>query len=159
MRSLASGPKDELANGNGIVKTSTPTAFLDTNILVYAALGRDKEPKSIRANTLIREVDFGISGQVLQEFYNATTTKGGRPLTPHEAFSWVERFAQLPLVPVDARLVMQGIVIAERYRISHWGGSIVAAAEALSAEVLYTEDLSHGQMYGSVRVVDPFRDL
>lgn len=107
----------------------------------------------------MRELDFGISGQVLMEFYNAVTTKGGRPLTAYEAFSWVEKLARLPLVPVDAMLVMQGISIAERYRISHWDGAIIAAAEALGAETLYTEDLSHGQIYGSVRAENPFHDL
>jgi predicted nucleic acid-binding protein len=136
---------------------STLNAFLDTNILVYAALGKDKDLKAIKANQLIRSQDFGISGQVLHEFYNAVTTKGGRPLTPDEAFSWVERFAQLPLVPVDAALVMKGIAISVRHRISHWDGAILAAAEALGAETLYTEDLNHGQLYGSVRVVNPFR--
>jgi len=108
---------------------------------------------------MIRAEDFGISGQVLLEFYNAVTTKGGRPLTPDEAFSWVERFARLPLVPVDAMLVMKGIVISQRYRLSHWDGAIIAAAEALGAEVLYTEDLNHGQMYGSFRAEYPFLNL
>ena len=32
----------------------------------------------------------------------------------------------------------------------------VAAAEALGARTLFTEDLNHGQVYGSVRVVNPF---
>jgi predicted nucleic acid-binding protein len=108
---------------------------------------------------LIRDEDFGISGQVLLEFYNAVTTKGGRPLTPDEAFSWVERFARLPLIPVDAMLVMKGISASHRYRISHWDGTIIAAAEALGAEILYTEDLNHGQMYGSVRAENPFLNL
>lgn len=122
-------------------------------------MGKDKEPKGVKANALIRGEDFGISGQVLIEFYNAVTTKGGRPLTPDEAFSWVERFARLPLVPVDAMLVMNAIVISQRYRLSHWDGAIVAAAEALGATTLYTEDLNHGQIYGSVRAENPFANL
>ena len=105
---------------------------------------------------MIRSEDFGISGQVLLEFYNAVTTKGGRPLTPDEAFSWIERFARLPLIPIDAMLVMKAIVISQRYRVSHWDGAIIAAAETLGAETLYTEDLNHGQLYGSVRALNPF---
>ena len=49
-----------------------------------------------------------------------------------------------------------GIGIALRYGISYWDGAIVAAAERLKAAILYTEDLSHGQRYGSVVVVNPF---
>jgi predicted nucleic acid-binding protein len=35
----------------------------------------------------------------------------------------------------------------ERYRISYWDAAIVAAARALGARVLYSEDLNHGQDY------------
>jgi predicted nucleic acid-binding protein len=44
-----------------------------------------------------------------------------------------------------------------RYQISFWDGLILAAAEAGGAEVLYTEDLSHGQRYGGVLARNPFR--
>ena len=47
--------------------------------------------------------------------------------------------------------------ISERYQISYWDGAIIAAAEALRAEPLYSEDLNHEQQYGSVQVRDPFR--
>jgi predicted nucleic acid-binding protein len=33
---------------------------------------------------------------------------------------------------------------------------IVQAAESAGCEVLYSEDLSHGQEYGGVLVVNPF---
>jgi predicted nucleic acid-binding protein len=51
---------------------------------------------------------------------------------------------------------MHGIWLSERYRINYWDGAILAAAEALGAETLYTEDLGHGQIYGSVRAINPF---
>lgn len=57
----------------------------------------------------------------------------------------------------DYPLVVSGIETALRYRISYWDGAIIAATESLGAEVLFTEDLAHGQRYGSVRVVNPFR--
>ena len=34
--------------------------------------------------------------------------------------------------------------------------AIIAAAERLRARVIYSEDLNHGQTYGSVRVENPF---
>ncbi len=36
-------------------------------------------------------------------------------------------------------------------------GAIIAAAERLGVKTLYTEDLNHGQAYGSVVAVNPFR--
>ncbi len=121
-------------------------------------MGKELEGKGTRASELVRAADFGTSGQVLQEFYTVATRKGGTPLTPDEAFAWVEYLAGLPCVPISAPLVMHGIWLSERYRINYWDGAILAAAEALRAEILYTEDLSHGQFYGSVRAVNPFTD-
>jgi predicted nucleic acid-binding protein len=107
---------------------------------------------------LIEDANFGLSGQVLSEFYNNATRKLAVPLTPDEASDWVVRLARVPTVPVDAELVQAGIVASRRYQLSYWDGAVVAAAQRLGAPVLYTEDLNHGQAYGSVRVVNPFRD-
>ena len=41
-------------------------------------------------------------------------------------------------------------------RISFYDALIVAAALEAGCDTLYTEDLNHGQSYGSVRVCNPF---
>ena len=43
--------------------------------------------------------------------------------------------------------------------IQGFAGSAQAAAEALEAPVLYSEDLSHGQYYGSTQVINPFLNI
>jgi predicted nucleic acid-binding protein len=53
--------------------------------------------------------------------------------------------------------VKQGITYARKFRISYWDAALIAAAERLQAPILYTEDLNHDQLYGSVRVINPFR--
>ena len=45
----------------------------------------------------------------------------------------------------------------ERYQISFWD-ALILAAESGGAGVVYTEDLNHGQRYGSVLVQNPFRN-
>jgi predicted nucleic acid-binding protein len=132
-------------------------AVLDTNVLVYSVsrLESDREKRD-RAQELMRK-PFGVSGQILQEFYVNVTRKIQKPLPPELALEWVEQLEQQPCISVDATLVKNGIVTSERYRISYWDGAILAAAEALGAETLYTEDLNHRQLYGSVRVLNPFR--
>ncbi len=131
--------------------------FLDTNVLIYAAAGRQDQPrKQHRAIELVARGEFGISGQVLQEFFVNVIRKPAVPLTVADALEWIERLSLQPCAPVDATLVRNGIVLAERYRISYWDGAILAAAESLGAETLYTEDLNHGQLYGSVIVENPF---
>jgi predicted nucleic acid-binding protein len=63
----------------------------------------------------------------------------------------------LPVVPVDTDLVCEAIRHSERYRINYWDAALIAGAERLEAPTLYTEDLNHGQLYGSVKVVNPFK--
>ncbi len=134
-------------------------AFLDTNVLVYAVDGSpNSASKRSRARALIREQSFGTSAQVIQEFYWTVTRKLRKPLAPSIAARWVDRLSSNELVPVDTVLVKSAIEGSIRWQISYWDAAIVAAAEALGASTLYTEDLNHGQLYGSVRAIDPFRE-
>lgn len=131
--------------------------FVDTNVLVYAATATPQEARKRRkAAEIIAAGDFGISGQVLAEFYSVVTTKGQPPMPPLLALSWIEALDQQPFVPVDAALVRRGIEISVRYQISYWDGAIIAAAEALGAATVYSEHMSHGQRYGDVAVENPF---
>ncbi len=51
--------------------------------------------------------------------------------------------------------VLQALDIEVRYKISFWDALILQAAESCGAAVLYSEDLSTGQNYGTVRVINP----
>ncbi len=136
----------------------TVECFIDTNILVYAAAGRGRaETKRKRALDLIEKEDFGLSVQVLQEFYVTVVRKVQVPLSPDEAVEWVEQFEMFPCLPIDSGLVKIAIETSLRHGLSYWDGAIIAAAEALGAKTLYSEDLNHGQQYGTVRVCNPFR--
>lgn len=133
--------------------------MLDTNVLVYAASTAASEAvKAKVAEGLLASHKVGLSGQILQEFFVTVTRKGRLPLTTDEALDWIETFEDLPCVPIEASLVRQGIDIARRYEISYWDGAVLAAAHRLGASILYTEDLNHDQTYGSVQVVNPFRN-
>lgn len=131
--------------------------FLDTNVLVYAASSsRVDAAKRARALELIEESDFGLSAQVLQEFYVTVTRKFKKPMTPQAAVALMDEYRVFPTVPTDYPLIVAAAELALKHRISYWDGAIIAAAEVLEAEVLYTEDLNHGQLYGKVRAMNPF---
>jgi predicted nucleic acid-binding protein len=135
----------------------TASVFLDTNVLVYAALGAGKDDSKRRcALELVESTTFGTSAQVLQEFYVTVVRKATRPLPAAEALEWMEQWSMFPCQPIDRRIVFIAIERSERYRISYWDSAILAAAEALGATTVYSEVLSAGQRYGSVRVVNPF---
>ena len=133
-------------------------AMVDTNVLVYAASHAEVDAgKTPVAADLLDRLRIGISAQVLQEFIVVTTRKVRRSWSANDAQAWLDALRAMPCVPVDAALVRRGAAIATEFRISYWDGAILAAAHALNAPVLYTEDLNHGQRYGAVRVVNPFR--
>jgi predicted nucleic acid-binding protein len=131
--------------------------FLDTNILIYAAAGREDEPrKHAAAQRLVGAERFGLSGQVLAEFYTNITRRPAVPLAQSEVERWIDMLCLYPVAPIDDAIVRAAIVICRTYGISYWDAAILAAAERLAAPILYTEDLNHGQSYGSVRVINPF---
>lgn len=134
--------------------------FLDTNILIYAAAAkRDERHKQAIAKEIVATREFCLSGQVLVEFY-VNLTKPGKieiPLAQAIINDWLDTLEGFPVLPVDAELVRSGVEFSRRYQVSYFDGAIIAAAERLGAPILYTEDLNHGQKYGSVTVINPFR--
>ena len=134
--------------------------FLDTNILVYAVDRAEPETaKRAKAREIIAQGSFGLSAQVLQEFYVTVTRKIKKPLSAARAARLVAELAKLQIVTTDTTLINTAIALSERYQISYWDGAIIAAAEALDAKTVYSEDMNHGQTYGSVRVENPFVGL
>jgi len=134
-------------------------SFVDTNVLVYAATCDEvNKAKRDRALELIDTENFALSAQVLQEFYVTVTRKLEVRLTPEQALQWIEQLEVFPCVSVDSNLVKAGVQTSVRYQTSYWDGAIIAAAENIGATKLYSEDLSHGQKYGNVTVVNPFAE-
>lgn len=78
----------------------TAKVFLDTNVLVYAAVGTGKDDKKRqRALALIESEEFGTSAQVLQEFFVTVTRKAVRPLSVDQALEWMEQLTAFPCFP------------------------------------------------------------
>jgi predicted nucleic acid-binding protein len=131
--------------------------FLDTNILIYAVAGKQDEARKHQiAVNLLREADFGLSGQVLAELSAVLRRKFEKAVSVDQLDAWLEELSQFPVIPVDANLVRTANLIAARFDVSYYDAAIIAAAERLDAAVLYSEDLNSGQIYGSVRVINPF---
>jgi len=132
-------------------------AFFDTNVLLYM-YGGDRG-KQARAQELFRQYAVAgrmlLSTQVVQEFCAAGSRKLGMPRG--ELRDAAAALLDSPLVIVGPSQIAAAFQNEERYRISFWDALILAAAESGGAEVLFTEDLNHGQQYGTVLVRNPFR--
>lgn len=128
--------------------------FVDTNVLLYALSGHDSERvKREQARALLMAEPFGVSVQVLQEFY-VNARKGNVGADDLDAM--LAQLRRVPVVENTLALFDRALAVHQRFGISYWDASIVAAAQELGAKTLYSEDLSHGQHYGAVQVLNPF---
>ncbi len=136
--------------------------FVDTNILVYAH-DRGTGAKHERARSLIEELWNGgsavLSTQVLQELCINLRRKATRALSIDETRKLIQDYSSWDVVVNTAESVLEALAIEHKYKISFWDALIVQAARSSGATVLYSEDLAHGQDYGSVRVVNPFKEF
>jgi predicted nucleic acid-binding protein len=132
--------------------------FLDTNILLYAiSTAKDEVPKKRIARELLSRTDWGLSIQVLQEFYVNATRAAPRPAMSHpNAVAAIREFLRRPVAVSDSSLLMSALELKSRYRLSYWDAAIIAAAHSVGAGTLYSEDLNDGQHYGGVTVRNPF---
>ena len=134
------------------------TAFLDTNIAVYAH-DHNSGPKQDAAAAVIaaRADELVVSTQVLAEFYWATTRRLEPPLPHQAARDAVAALGALPVVSTDAALVLAAIDCAAVNRIALWDAMIVTAARRAGCVEILTEDLNEGQVIDGVRITNPLR--
>ncbi len=130
--------------------------FLDTSILLEAANGAPAAQDRQAIAQGLLTAPFGTSAQVLSEFYELATHGAPTPLEPAVAKAWTDLLAQKPVQATDTALLQAAIVRAQEHELALPDASILIAAEKLGCQTVYTERLTHGQTYGSVRVVNPF---
>lgn len=133
--------------------------FVDTNILMYAHDSSAGE-KHQRAKALVEELwrdrTGVVSTQVLQELSVNLRKKVRQPLDAKATRDIVADYLTWQVIVNGGESILEAIDLESRYQISFWDALVVQAAQASGAEILYSEDLSHGQAYGAVRVHNPF---
>jgi predicted nucleic acid-binding protein len=129
--------------------------FLDTNILLYAASKKEGEQEKRKvARGLLSRDGVGLSVQVLAEFYVNAISK--LKLPEDQVLRVLEKMRRYPVLPVDEGVFWSALEIRKRYGISYWDSAILAAAIELGCGTVFSEDLSDGQSYAGVKVVNPF---
>lgn len=133
--------------------------FVDTNVLLYAiSTAEDEAPKARTAREILAADDLSLSVQVLQEFHvQATRATRRDALTLDQSSALVEAWLRFPVQETTVGLMTAALSSSRRFRLSYWDAAIIEAARALACEFVLSEDLSHGQDYDGVRVVNPFR--
>lgn len=135
----------------------TIPAFVDTNVLLYAASTNQAEAsKRDVARKLLSANSVCFSVQVAQEFFVNATRKLTPPLSRIDALNFLEQISPLTVAPRDYELFEDATRLSERFQISYWDAAVVAAAKRQNCTTLYSEDLSEGQNFEGVTVANPF---
>jgi predicted nucleic acid-binding protein len=134
--------------------------FVDTNILMYAhdaSAGEKHERAKALVEELWRDRTGVLSTQVLQELAVNLRRKTARPLDAKATREVVADYLTWQIVVNSGDSILEALELETRYQISFWDALVIHAAQSAGTQVLYSEDLSDGQLYGAVRVINPFR--
>lgn len=133
------------------------SVFFDTNILVYCT-NRTTPEKQTRARTLVAEKSTAgeavVSTQVLIELFNVLTRKQMMPAATAKGL--VLAYSAWPVIQNDVSLVTAAIEKSMQHPLSIWDAMVIEAAVRSGAQTLYTEDLTHGQRFDTLTVINPF---
>lgn len=132
--------------------------FFDTNVLLYAFVSRSAEPLDPRTKVAEGVLHRGgfVSVQVLNEYADVASRKYHQGWTA--ILSHLEVVEQLcgTAIPLTIDTNRVAIRISARYGFRIYDSLILASAVEAGCNVLYTEDLQHGQVIEGVRIENPF---
>ena len=134
-------------------------AFVDTNVLVYAADAGDRR-KHDTARALLRSLGperTMVSAQVLAEYASVMThprkgARRARDVAAHVArmhLAW-------RVVSLNAEIVLAALEAQERWGLAYYDAQIWASAVLGGVSVVLSEDFSDGATLGGIRFADPF---
>ena len=134
--------------------------FLDTNVLICSIDGKDPAKQVVAREIVVSAVRGGgflISAQVLNEFSNIALLK--LKLSVEEVRKFVSFFSRIGVVSLESRWTDAALLLKQRYETQFFDSLLLAAAQENGCDEILTEDLNDGQMYGSVKAVNPFKNL
>lgn len=138
-----------------MIRRGRGRAFLDTNILVYAAVQQDLRTAAARALVMERCM---ISVQVLNEFTAVAHRRLGRPWREINIALNAIRALCLPPLPITLDTHRHALLVAERTGYRFYDALILTSALEARCETLYSEDMQHGQMIeNALTIINPFR--
>ena len=128
-------------------------AFFDTNVLLY--LVSANPGKADLAETTIAGGGH-LSVQVLNEFVSVARRKAGLDWREiEEVLESVRQICRVHSLTVETHDAARGL--AQKHGLNFYDALIVASALLAGCDVLYTEDLQHGQLFDqSLQVLNPF---
>jgi predicted nucleic acid-binding protein len=138
--------------------SKTSNCFIDTNVLLYALDERVPEKQARAGAWLAALADRNlavISPQVMNEFARSVLGKF-RDIDVEQLLDHLEDMVPLCLAPTSAETAMQGVIIHKKYRVSFYDAVLISSALLSGCRLFLSEDLTHDQTFGTLRIVNPF---
>jgi predicted nucleic acid-binding protein len=142
--------------------SSSPSYFLDSNILVYAFDARDVSKRRKAMNVVNRLAELentAVSPQVLGETYFSLTHRSRLAMDPDEAEPALEEIISLfEVLEVGLDAVRRAMSLTRRFQLRYWDALIVATAQLHEVPTVLSENFQIGQVLGQVTIVNPFHE-
>ena len=135
---------------------------VDTNVFVYA-LDAEEPSKQAKAQELLDQLTqspnetvllWQVAGEVLS--CRRRWEASGQVTAADVEASFRDVLAMFPLHKPSARVFDISFTLRAQFSLSHWDSMLLAAASEAGVNMLYSEDMSAGWTYGTVKVVNPF---
>jgi len=135
--------------------SQTPLCFIDTNIWLYAFIPSQDPNKSAKAKAVIQPSHIVISSQVINEICINLIKKAqvDEPSVQQLINSFYTRYN---VAIIEKPTQLKASELREQLQLSFWDSLIVSSALLGGAEILYTEDMSDGQVIeGRLKIINP----
>ena len=129
--------------------------FLDTNVLIYAYSDTEAKKKALVLPLLEEEV-VCISTQVVNEFVWVMNKKFSVPM---DSLRQIVKnlFGLYHVGVITGATITKAMDMSSQLKFPYWDSLIVASALETGCDILFTEDLQHGQVIENrLTVRNPF---
>lgn len=134
--------------------------FIDTNVLLYA-VDRNLSEKRTQAraclDALARRRVLVVNPQVLNEYAHNVIRKMTH-VSREQLLLELEAMRPWCRAELTPETAAQAVVIGARYGFSFYDSALLASAITYGCDFFISEDMSHRQQIGSIRVASPFQD-
>ena len=137
---------------------NTTSAFVDTNIWLYAFIaGQDPAKHQKAINLIVTTNTIFVSTQVINEVCTNLLHKQNSSEQDIRDFI-ADFYALYTVIELDQAQLLQASTLREKYLLSYWDGLIIASALRSNTPTLYSEDMYNGLIIEQkLQIVNPFK--
>jgi predicted nucleic acid-binding protein len=133
-------------------------AFFDTNILVYRVYGTAEQKQNVLRVLQNLSSSAIVSKQVLKEFTNVSIKKKLHKSQEELKLHLSKTTDSFNVSEITLETIFEALDLIEQYHYSFYDSLIIATALENKCNILYSEDMQHGQIIRKkLKIINPFK--